>query len=247
MNASQQGGDRVVVVGLFQRDEDVTRAIRGLREAGFPESGIGLAARNREQQDQLTEETGTKAAQSGAAGAVGGGVLGGVIGLLAGVGAIAIPGVGPIIAGGVLASTLAGAGVGAVAGGIGGALVGMGVHEGEARHFEQGFNAGGILLTVEAGTRAAEARTVMGYHGADLGPTYRLSASPDDEEGIRTGAGLAASSRHDPSDRSLMDRVLDGHAGEEHEADEAWRGNERRYRHDPGYSGPERRRVSFSY
>jgi hypothetical protein len=219
MKASHGDGDRVVVVGLFQRDEDVTRAVRGLREAGFTDRDIGLAARSRETQDRLTEETGTKTAEAGAAGAVGGGVLGGVVGLLAGVGAIVIPGIGPIIAGGVLASTLAGAGMGAVAGGIGGALIGLGVKETEARHFEEGFQSGGILLTVEAGQRAAEARTIMAYHGADLGPTYRLTPTADGDEAY-TADPLAAA----PD-----------------EADSIWRGNERRYRNDPAYSGPERR------
>ena len=73
--------------------------------------------------------------------------------LLAGVGALAIPGVGPIIAGGALASTLAGAGIGAAAGGIIGALAGMGVPEEDARHFERGFQQGGVLVTVAAGGR----------------------------------------------------------------------------------------------
>src|ERR671920_1144773 len=98
--------------------------------------------------------------------AVGGGLIGGTLGLLAGVGALVIPGIGPIVAAGTIASTLAGAGIGAAAGGLLGALAGMGIPEEEARHFEQGVQSGGILVTVRAGARAAEARQILAGEGA---------------------------------------------------------------------------------
>jgi hypothetical protein len=196
---------RATVVGLFHNQVDAERAIRRLKEEGFSESQIGVAIKDRQQQDDLIEGTGTQAAEGAATGAIGGGVLGGVIGLLAGVGALAIPGVGPIIAGGTLASTLAGAGIGAAAGGLLGALVGMGVPEEDARHFDEGFRAGGTLVTVDAGNRVEEARDCLFESGADLGSVGRS----------RTEAEVRGS--------------------------EAWRGNERRYRHDSTYSGPERR------
>ena len=194
------------VVGLFQNQADAERAIRRLKEEGFSESQIGVAIKDRHQQQDLVEGTGTQAAEGAATGAIGGGVLGGVIGLLAGVGALAIPGVGPIIAGGTLASTLAGAGIGAAAGGLLGALVGMGVPEEDARHFDEGFRAGGTLVTVNAGNRVEEARDCLFESGADLGSVGRS----------KTEAQFLGTS-------------------------EAWRGNERRYRHDSTYSGPERR------
>ena len=168
-----------VVVGLFQDQPSAEAAIQRLKTAGFSEQEIGVAVRDREQQDTITEGTGTQAADGAAKGAVGGGVVGGVIGLLAGVGALAIPGVGPIIAGGALASTLAGAGIGAAAGGLLGALVGMGVPEEDAKHFERGFQEGGILVTVQAGEDAAEAREALSEDGADLGPSW--SGYGDDE------------------------------------------------------------------
>jgi uncharacterized protein (TIGR02271 family) len=119
-----------------------------------------------------------------------------VIGLLAGVGALAIPGIGPIIAGGTLASTLAGAGIGAAAGGLLGALVGLGVPEDDARHFDEGFQAGGVLVTVNAGSRADEARECLYGSGADLGSRGRgmaagLSQSGSSSEKMRTGAAPA--------------------------------------------------------
>jgi len=174
--ATRTGG---TVVGLFHNQADAERAIQRLKQEGFSESQIGVAIKDRERQDELIEGTGTQAAEGAATGAIGGGVLGGVIGLLAGVGALAIPGVGPIIAGGTLASTLAGAGIGAAAGGLLGALVGMGVPEEDAQHFDKGFRAGGTLVTVAAGNRAEEARACLYESGADLGSMGR---------GLSTGA-----------------------------------------------------------
>ena len=164
---------RGTVVGLFKNQVDAERAIDRLKQAGFSESQIGVAMRDRTRQQDLVEGTGTQAAEGAATGAVSGGVLGGVIGLLAGVGALAIPGVGPIIAGGALASTLAGAGIGAAAGGLLGALMGMGIPEEDARHFDEGFRAGGTLVTVNAQGREEEARECLYEAGADLGSMGR--------------------------------------------------------------------------
>jgi hypothetical protein len=110
---------------------------------------------------------------------VGGGLLGGALGLLVGLGALAIPGIGPVLAGGALATAfglgggtaVAGAGIGAAAGGVLGALVGLGIPEHEAKHFEAGFQAGGVLVTVNGGERALDALTILEHHGADTGAT----------------------------------------------------------------------------
>jgi hypothetical protein len=208
------------VVGLFHNQADAERAIQRLKESGFSDDQIGVALKDRKRQEELIEGTGTQAAEGAAAGAVGGGVLGGVIGLLAGVGALAIPGVGPIIAGGTLASTLAGAGIGAAAGGLIGALAAMGVPEEDARHFDRGFRAGGTLVTVDAGSRASDARECLYESGADLG-----------------SMGGGAMDRPDLEEARIEENAAMGEA----EVNESWRGNERRYRHDSTYSGPERR------
>jgi uncharacterized protein (TIGR02271 family) len=160
------------VVGLFADQPAAERGIQALKAAGFTESQIGVAVRDRAQQKEITEGTGTQASEGAAAGAVGGGMVGGVIGLLAGVGALVIPGVGPIIAAGALASTLTGAGIGAAAGGLIGALAGMGVPDEDAKHFERGFQEGGVLVTVEAGGDAARARQALVLGDADLGPAH---------------------------------------------------------------------------
>jgi uncharacterized protein (TIGR02271 family) len=161
---------RETVVGLFPNVGGAERAIRDLKNAGFTDRQIGVLMRDRDEERKLATETGTKAGEGATAGAITGGALGGLVGLLAGIGALVIPGVGPLIAGGALASTLAGAGIGAAAGGLLGALVGLGIPEEEARYYESGLQEGGILVTVEAGARATEARRVLLDAGAKFGP-----------------------------------------------------------------------------
>jgi uncharacterized protein (TIGR02271 family) len=157
------------VVGLFRDQFQAERAIRDLKSGGFSDNQIGVLMQDPEAGRRLAEDTGTKAGEGAKAGALSGGVVGGVLGLLAGVGALAIPGIGPIIAGGALASTLAGAGIGAAAGGLLGALMGMGIPEDEARYYESGLKEGGILLTVEAGARRSEAERILSDAGAEFG------------------------------------------------------------------------------
>ncbi|HEX3234160.1 MAG TPA: YsnF/AvaK domain-containing protein [Gemmatimonadales bacterium] len=164
------------VVGLFRDNTQAERAIRALKAAGFADRQIGVLMQDRDEQRRFAMDTGTKAGEGAATGAVSGGVLGGILGLLAGVGALAIPGIGPAIAGGALASTLTGAGIGAAAGGLIGALIGMGIPEEDARYYESGFREGGILVTVDAGADADLARRTLFDSDAEFGPeaTSRL-------------------------------------------------------------------------
>jgi uncharacterized protein (TIGR02271 family) len=171
-SANDPWANRSTVVGLFDHQTQAEAAINALKAAGFPERDIGVAMRDRSSQGELAEGTGTQAAEGAAGGAVGGGVVGGVVGLLGGLGALAIPGLGPIFAAGWLGSTLAGAGIGAAAGGIIGGLVGLGVPENEAKHFEAGIKEGRVLVTVKAEDRAAEAAEILRRHDADLGPAF---------------------------------------------------------------------------
>src|SRR5688572_9496420 len=159
---------RKTIAGLFESREDAERAISELKDLGISGDQIGIAMRDQKAQGEKTTETGTKAAEGATSGSLGGGLLGGVLGFLVGAGALAIPGVGPVIAGGMLASALglaggtavAGAGIGAAAGGIAGALVGMGIPDDEAKHFEGGFQSGGVLVTV-GGSRSLDALAVL--------------------------------------------------------------------------------------
>lgn len=173
---------RSMVAGLFHDRMQAQQAIEDLKAAGFAEDQIGVAMRDSGEQGQLVEDTGVHT--HAGSGATTGAVVGGVLGLLVGIGALAIPGIGPVIAGGVLAHALgagaAGAITGAATGGILGGLVGLGIPEHEARHFEAGFNEGGALVTVTAGSRAAQAVEIMERDGGDTGGS------------IGTGAVMAA-------------------------------------------------------
>jgi hypothetical protein len=177
---------RSTVAALFADRDRAERAIEALRDAGFTREQIGIAMRDRSVQGELVEKTGTHAAEGATAGIVGGGILGALAGFLVATGALTIPGIGPVVAGGVLASTfgivggtaVAGAGIGAAAGGILGALIGMGIPEHEARHFEEGVRSGGVLVTVTAPGRAADAVAVLERHGGDTGASlYSTTAA----------------------------------------------------------------------
>lgn len=216
-NVGTTGAYRDPIVGLFRSQADAERAIQGLKDAGIYESRIGVAMQDRDGKLDLAEGNGGTPGSAGGgalAGAWSGGILGGIVGLLAGVEALAIPGVGPIIAGGPLASALAGSGN--VAGELVGTLVRMGVPEGDARYFDQGFRDGGVLVSALAGSRISEAREILRASGADLGSAGRAAAE-------------------------AADRFVEDEADHSDTGGEAWRGSERRYHDDLSYAGPERR------
>lgn len=161
-----------MVAAVFSDRLSAKAAIQQLQDVGFLEPRIGVVTRDREQQEEITGGTGTQAAEGAKTGAVSGGVIGGVVGLVAGIGAFGIPGIGPVLAGGGLASTLGGAGIGSAAGGLLGALVGMGIPEESARHFERSLDLGGILLTVQSDRRLPLALKILAESGGDVGPAY---------------------------------------------------------------------------
>ena len=164
------------VFGMFGSSEDAVRAIRALQAAGFEPSRIGIAMQDRAVEADVIDETGSEAVEGAKTGAVSGGVVGGLVGLL---GSLVIPGLGPIVVGGLLASTLTGAGVGALTGGLIGALIGAGASREEAEHFDAGFRSGGTLVTIDASGRESEARTILTRAGADLGPNWALENEAD--------------------------------------------------------------------
>jgi len=207
--AADQDTTGRTVVGMFTNRPDAEAAIRELKAAGFGDDRIGVALQDGDEHRDPMETTSRDAAAGAATGAVSGGLVGGLIGLL---GSLLIPGVGPIVVGGVLASTLAGVGIGAATGGIIGALVALGVPEADARHFDEGLRSGRTLVTVDAGARTAEALMILDRHGMDFGP----SGASRYESYVATGDELAG------------ERVR-------------YRGKERRTTQDPMYAGPERR------
>lgn len=168
----KQMQSRDLAVALFDDRDDAQDAINALRDAGFDASTISVVARDRDVQGRLAEDTGTEAGTAAATGAVAGGVLGGLAGWLVGIGALAIPGIGPIVAAGPLAAAIGGAAIGAAGGGIIGALTGAGIPEDEARYYDEGFRKGGILVTVRAPGRYGEAMSMMReYGGRDASTT----------------------------------------------------------------------------
>jgi hypothetical protein len=152
------------VVGVFSDQMQAKQAVNDLQRAGFRDDQIGFAVRDQTNTIQDTTTPGTTRAGEGAAtGVVAGGLLGGLLGAAS---ALLIPGIGPVIAGGILATTLTGAAVGAAAGGVLGALTGMGIPEEEAGFYENEFQSGRTIVTVKAGNRQREALDILRRDGA---------------------------------------------------------------------------------
>jgi len=177
---------REVVVGVFEDTQRARDAISALRDAGFSGSDISVLMPDRGDTQALAADTGTEAGEGAATGLVAGGILGGVAGWLVGIGSLAIPGVGPFIAAGVLGTTIAGAAIGAGVGVIAGALIGMGIPKEEADWYENEVKSGRTLIAVRAGTRQDEAEDILHRYGAyDVEHRDAASYTPR-----TTGAGL---------------------------------------------------------
>src|SRR5215204_3045931 len=137
--------ERNLVIGVFRDREQARDAIQALKEAGFASDDISVLLPDSGETRALAEDTGTHAGTGAATGALTGGLLGGLTGWLLGIGALAIPGVGPFVAAGAIATALTGAAVGAGMGAVAGALVGMGVPEEEASYYESEVKGGRSL------------------------------------------------------------------------------------------------------
>lgn len=141
-------GKNTAVFGIYRTQSEVEFAVEQLRTDGFRSTDISvLFSENRGTKDFAVEKN-TKAPEGTATGATTGAIIGGALGWLAGIGALAIPGIGPLIAAGPIVAVLTGIGVGGAVGGISGALIGMGIPEYEAKRFEGRIKEGGILLSV---------------------------------------------------------------------------------------------------
>jgi hypothetical protein len=156
------------VFGIVDNETQARQALLSLETAGFASSEVSILSRNAEHPNALQQGLGTratstadgnvrhenttKAPEGTTAGVVAGGVAGGIVGWLLGIGALAIPGVGPFIAAGPILAALSGAAIVATAGGIVGALVGFGIPEYEAKLYSGKLDAGHILIGVHAET-----------------------------------------------------------------------------------------------
>ena len=145
---------KTAVFGIYATAATAENAVDHLVSIGFANQAISVLLPDDETTRAFAHEKSTKAPEGTTTGGVTGGVIGGTLGLLAGIGMIAIPGIGPLIAAGPIVATLAGVGAGGVAGGVVGALVGMGIPEYEAKRYEGAVKGGGVLLSVHCDTSA---------------------------------------------------------------------------------------------
>ncbi len=145
-------GKNTAVFGIYQTSAQAEHAVDRLLEARFANNDISVLLPDAKSSKEFAHEKNTKAPEGAATGVTTGGVIGGTLGLLAGIGALAIPGVGPFIAAGPIMGALAGLGVGGAVGGLVGALVGMGIPEYEAKRYEGRVKNGGVLLSVHCDT-----------------------------------------------------------------------------------------------
>jgi hypothetical protein len=187
-------GKKTAVFGIYPTLSSADHATDTLVHAGFAPSDISALLPENLGSRQIGTEKATKAPEGAATGAGSGAVLGGALGLLAGIGALAIPGVGPLIAAGPIMAALAGVGVGGAVGGFTGALIGLGIPEYEAKRYEGRVQKGGILLSVHCDNSEAikRAKEIMKITSAeDISSTGESSADfqADDARARHTTSG----------------------------------------------------------
>src|ERR1035437_5614729 len=172
-------GKKTAVFGIYATRTGAEHAIETLTKSAFPISDVSVLVPEALGSKDMGTEKATKAPEGAAAGASSGAVLGGTLGLLAGIGALAIPGVGPFIAAGPIMAALAGIGVGGAVGGLTGGLIGMGMPEFAAKRYEGRVKAGGILLSVHSDNSdwTKRAKEILERTGAqDIASTGEASA-----------------------------------------------------------------------
>ena len=159
----------VAVFGIYPTATNAEMAVDRLVAAGYSDQDVSVLMADAYTAKEFAHEKNTKAPEGTTVGVTTGGVIGGTLGLLAGIGALAIPGVGPLIAAGPIMGALAGLGVGGTVGGVVGALVGMGIPEYEAQRYEGRVKDGGVLLSVHCDTsdEISRAKDILKATGAD--------------------------------------------------------------------------------
>jgi hypothetical protein len=161
-------GKNTAVFGIYPSYAAVERAVEALKDAGFRNTDISVLFPENVGSKDFAHQKGTKAPEGATAGGGTGAVVGGTLGWLAGIGTLAIPGLGPFIAAGPIMAALAGGAVGGAVGGFAGALIGMGIPEYEAKRYEGRITKGGILLSVHSDDSAwtKRAKEVLERTGA---------------------------------------------------------------------------------
>ena len=172
---------KTAVFGIYNSRSHAENAVNRIVAGGFTNNDISVLLSDAQSSKDFAHEKDTKAPEGVTVGVGAGGAVGGTLGLLAGIGALAIPGVGPLIAAGPIMGALAGLGVGGAVGGLIGALVGMGIPEYEAKRYEGRVKSGGVLLSVHCDTsdEISRAKELLKETGAE-------DIASSGEEGVRT-------------------------------------------------------------
>jgi ActD protein len=195
-------GKNTAAFGIYSNRLSVENAVDRLKAEGYRNTDISVLFPENIGTKDFAHEKHTKAPEGATTGAGTGAVVGGALGWLTGIGALAIPGLGPFIAAGPIMAALAGAGVGGTVGGIVGALVGMGIPEYEAKRYEGRVKNGGILLSVHCDNSewTKKAKTILEETGAeDVSSTGESSAdfSKSDRPMLRSDESIP------PRDRKI--------------------------------------------
>lgn len=165
------------IIGIVQTQYQAEKIVEQLQANGFLPTDISVLFPDRQGTSDFAIEHSTKAPEGAAAGAGTGGLLGGALGLLVGIGALAIPGLGPFIAAGPIIATLSGAAVGAGVGGLTGALIGMGIPEIEAKLYENKVRGGNILVAVHTDDSRQQKRARAIFDLADAQDVSSMTES----------------------------------------------------------------------
>ena len=189
-------GKNTAVFGIYPTYTGVETGVHALKEAGFRNTDISVLFPENAGTKDFAHEKGTKLPEGATAGGGSGAVIGGALGWLAGIGALAIPGLGPLIAAGPIVAALAGVGAGGIVGAITGALIGLGIPEYEAKRYEGRVKRGGILLSVHTddSDRTKRAKQILEHTGAEE-ISSAGEAKADIEETSRPIPRPASSSR----------------------------------------------------
>ena len=199
-------GKNTAAFGIFKSRAQAEQTVDTLTQAGFSNSDISVLLPDEQSSKEFAHEKNTKAPEGATTGVATGGALGGTLGLLAGIGALAIPGVGPLIAAGPIVGALAGMGVGGAVGGLVGALIGMGIPEYEAKRYEGHVKNGGILLSVhcDSSEEVGRAKDILKQAGAEdiasagekAVSTHGVDVVDDKKTGYTSTGGGTGSSKY---------------------------------------------------
>jgi hypothetical protein len=212
---ANMAGKNTAAFAIFRSRADAESAVDRLAAAGFSHQDISVMMPDAQSSHEFAHEKNTKTPEGTTTGVLSGGAIGGTLGLLAGIGTLAIPGLGPFIAAGPIMGALAGMGAGGAVGGVVGALIGMGIPEYEAKRYEGHMKDGGILVSVhcESSEEVGRAKDVLKACGGDdvasAGEKAISSHGATDE--VHAHVGSAKSRMDDMRDdvRSGVDRLED--------------------------------------